>query len=108
LLNLLFFLNTSTEFIPPTATWISCTSFTYQPHSNECGLHAILAILRWWIAFVIVNKCFQIEPIAQLFLSSNIHHDTSHYKESYPADLANLSIRNNDIDTSPQYNHIIY
>jgi hypothetical protein len=35
---------TSTDFFPPDAQWIHCHSYTYQPHSNECGPRTLLAL----------------------------------------------------------------
>jgi hypothetical protein len=35
--------STSNEFYPPSTIWITCTNYTYQPHSNECGPRALLA-----------------------------------------------------------------
>ncbi len=37
--------NTSLEFAPPNATWIQCRSYTYHPHSNECGPRTLLALI---------------------------------------------------------------
>jgi hypothetical protein len=36
--------NTSTEFFPGDAEWISCRSLTYHPHFNECGARTALAL----------------------------------------------------------------
>lgn len=36
--------NTSTHFCPPDALWITCDTPKFQPHSNECGPHTILAL----------------------------------------------------------------
>jgi hypothetical protein len=35
---------TSSEFYPPGARWISCTTPIYRPHSNECGHRTMLAL----------------------------------------------------------------
>jgi len=75
--------NTSPIFHPPNSQWIVCSSYTYLPHSNECGPRALLAsaiialhpnptqnsllpamhpniaqISRWWIA-----KCILIATV---------------------------------------------
>jgi len=34
----------SASLHPPHATWIDCHSYTYEPHSNECGPWSILAL----------------------------------------------------------------
>jgi len=71
---------TSMEFYPSHSKWIKCTSYTYQPHYNECGLRTLLALtamglypsphssmllpfmhnalaqfLRWWVGSMILN-----------------------------------------------------
>ncbi len=35
---------TSNQFYLDNAVWIQCSSITYQPHSNECGPRALLAL----------------------------------------------------------------
>jgi hypothetical protein len=32
-------------FYPPSSTWISCPTPVYHPHSNECGIRTLLALL---------------------------------------------------------------
>jgi hypothetical protein len=32
------------EFYPDSAIWIKCSSYTYLPHSNECGARTLLAL----------------------------------------------------------------
>jgi hypothetical protein len=36
---------TSSLFNPPDSKWIFCPSFTYLPHSNECGPRSLLAAM---------------------------------------------------------------
>jgi hypothetical protein len=35
--------NTCLSFHPPSAQWISCTNYTYIPHSNECRPRSLIA-----------------------------------------------------------------
>jgi hypothetical protein len=35
--------NPCPSFHPPSAQWISCTNYTYIPHSNECGPRSLIA-----------------------------------------------------------------
>jgi len=37
--------HTDDEFYPSSAQWIKCHSTTYSPHSNECGLRTLLALI---------------------------------------------------------------
>ncbi len=91
--------STSTEFHPDNSTWINCKSYTYHPHSNECGPRAILAltirlftqihrqtsyyhcnitqITWWWTAKSIISKLVSISPLEYFShhraLSCHIH-----------------------------------
>jgi hypothetical protein len=32
------------EFYPPSTQWVTCKNYIYIPHSNECGIHTLLAL----------------------------------------------------------------
>jgi hypothetical protein len=32
-------------FYPSSAIWLSCNNYTYSPHSNECGIRTLLALM---------------------------------------------------------------
>jgi len=36
--------HTNTAFYPASTNWVRCSSTSYTPHSNECGLRALLAL----------------------------------------------------------------
>jgi len=79
--------STLEDFHPTDALWVNVLSYTYFPHSNECGPRTILAlaimalhpspdeqiilpymnpniaqISRWWVAHTITNAHFDISP----------------------------------------------
>jgi hypothetical protein len=85
--SLLSHSSTSEDFHPTDALWVNVLSYTYFPHSNECGPRTILAlaimalhpspdeqiilpymnpniaqISRWWVAHTITNAHFDISP----------------------------------------------
>jgi hypothetical protein len=39
------FANSNPNFYPPDTIWIKCNNFTYLPHSNECGIRTLLALI---------------------------------------------------------------
>jgi hypothetical protein len=36
---------TDSHFFPPSAEWVNCSTYSYYPHSNECGPRTLLALL---------------------------------------------------------------
>jgi len=75
-------------FFPETASWIPCHNYTYHPHSNECGINTMLALMiqalhpspspsillpymhtnqaqigRSWIATCLLNSSIPQEPL---------------------------------------------
>jgi hypothetical protein len=106
--------STSLAFHPSTALWITCPSFTYLSHSNECGPRTLLAlsivalspnptkdillpymhnnisqISRWWIAAAILRQNVNTTPFTQEY-----NHNPSTYPPpswNLPADPAHLA-----------------
>jgi hypothetical protein len=99
---------TSTDFFPPNAKWIHCHSYTYHPHSNECGPRTLLAltimmlhpypdqkmllpfmhhnlanITRTWVAATIITGSPLIPPLSSPSLIESPHSTTAISKPSY-------------------------
>jgi len=109
---------TSPSFHPAQSIWINCQSYTYLPHSNECGPRSLLAasimalhpnpssemllpfmhnnisqISRWWVAKSILISKVDPYPLQSLFhITPSYHHNMSHHRDSHPANLAPLSL----------------
>ncbi len=104
--------HTSPDFYPASATWIKCHSYTYKPHSNECGPRSLLAatvlslhpnpspdillpvmhhnlaqILRTWLGVQIVQDEFDSATITSLLALDRHDPLLSTNQTSDPADL---------------------
>jgi len=113
-------LNTSSSFHPPDTQWIKCISYTYHPHSNECGLCCLLAlavmaihpapsftmllpymseniaqITRWWVANSILDNNVTI-PILPDITNISIFSPPSLVKILNPSNLAPLNDASNN------------
>jgi len=99
---------TSHEFHLADSIWLNCVTFTYHPHSNECGPRSLVAatimavhpnpsiemiipfmhpnisqISRWWVAKSILVSTVNINPILALLHSQSFCNDTmSLHKEA--------------------------
>ncbi len=103
---------TSAEFYPASATWIRCHSYTYRPHSNECGPRSLLAatvlalhrnpsphillplmhhnlaqILRTWLAVQIVRDELDTSTIASILALNQHESILPTNQNSDPADI---------------------
>jgi hypothetical protein len=108
-------IKTSAEIHPSNAIWHNCLSYTYLPHSNECGPRTLLAlsvfalhpnpsqymllpymnnniaqISRWWVARCILNLAFPCNIIKKTANSHLVHFPPSWNQVSDPANLASL------------------
>jgi len=104
----------SLEFYPPDASWINCITYTYHPHSNECGPRTLLAlsfmalhphphhhmilpymhpnlaqISRWWVANTILCDQLHIPSISMYFQQVSPIPNILQ-KDTYHTDLATL------------------
>lgn len=119
--------NTSPEFHPNDTSWISCQSYKYLPHSNECGPRILLAlsimamstslnedmlipymhpnigqISRWWTAKVLIPQTID------LSLFQRLNHTTflpGSYQTSDPAHLAPLHEKGPDYPILQGWSH---
>jgi hypothetical protein len=110
----------SSQFYPHSAIWVHCSSYTYHPHSNECGPRLLLAatimslhpnpsrdiilpymhpnisqISRWWVAYSILSR--SIDSLPFTCISDSLHDiETvpSVHMASYPYDLCLSPITN--------------
>lgn len=106
---------TSQDYHPSNARWHVCPSFTYFPHSNECGPRTLLAlsifalhpaphsgmlltfmnnniaqISRWWVAWTILRGSIILQPLLTQNDQCNQPNPFSWNQSSYPANLAPL------------------
>jgi hypothetical protein len=95
---------------------MDCQSFTYHPHSNECGPSSILALMviilhfysssgmlilfihynitklcRWWVAKTPIEVTFNPYPTSQLFQKEDEDSSSSLHKKSHPYNISPLS-----------------
>jgi len=104
--------HTSSDFYPRDPTLINCLSYTYHPHSNECGPrslfvlsvmavhpnpseyilwpymhHNLAQICQWWTTKTIISSSFNKSPFfpAPGFLPND---SMSSHKDSFPNNLA--------------------
>jgi hypothetical protein len=107
---------TSDLFHPPDAVWINFNSFTYSPHTNECGPRSILALTvlschpnpsenillplmddniaqlcRWWIAECLIDETVDITPFARQYSTTIPYPTTTWTRSSHPFNIANLT-----------------
>jgi len=108
--------NTSSSFHPIGSQWKNIISYTYHPHSNECGprsllaafvtalhpnpskyillpfLHANIAqISRWWVANTIISNSLFLPLMRNESINNSIEYPTtSLLKESFPSHIATL------------------
>jgi len=100
---------TSDLFHPPDAVWINFNSFTYSPHTNECGPRSILALTvlschpnpsenillplmddniaqlcRWWIAECLIDETVDITPFARQYSTTIPYSTTTWTRSSHP------------------------
>ncbi len=111
---------TTSQFYPHSAIWVHCTSYTYHPHSNECGPRSLLAatimalhpnpsrdiilpymhpniseISRWWVASCILSR--NTDSFSFIRSSDSLHdigNVPSVHMTSSPHDLGILSTNN--------------
>jgi hypothetical protein len=106
----------NSTLFPSDASWITCRSFTYLPHLNECGLCTLMALTIlalhpfpprttllpcmhpniaqfscWWIAKTLVTQTFDIEPVVSLFDAALPSPLSEWHIQSHPFGIAPLS-----------------
>lgn len=112
----------SITFYPPGSRWINCTSYMYQPHSNECGprtmralavmalhpspdkhillpfVHPNLAqISRWWVAKTIESSDIDFSPMTKSYPTQSSK-NLSLKRESIHYAVASLRPNNDTLD----------
>jgi len=115
-------IKTSAEIHPSNVTWHNYCSYTYLPHSNECGPCTLLAlsvfalhpnpsqymlipymnnniaqISRWWVARCIISLVFPCDIFKSNANSNLVHFPPSWSQVSDPANLASLHDHQLDI-----------
>jgi hypothetical protein len=120
---------TSNAFHPVNSLWIDCNSFSYFPHSNECGPRSLLAlsvmalhpslstnsllplmhfniaqICWWWVAAILISDS---SLLSSLPISRDICHTPYHSlnQESCPSNIAHLPLSITVMDVSFLYHH---
>jgi len=113
----LYSTKSSSQFYPQSATWAHCTSYTYHPHSIECGPRSLLAatimsihpnpsqniilpymhsniskISRWWVAFSILSRGIDTSPFIRISDSTY---------EAPPVPLVHMTLYPCDLSLSP-------
>jgi len=103
---------TDSSFHLPDSIWINCLSFTYHPHSNECGPRSLIAatvlglhpfpsphillpymhpniaqLSRWWVAKCIITDIFDPAPFNSSSTPPTNDPPTSLLQEAAPYDL---------------------
>jgi hypothetical protein len=89
------FANSDPRFYPSTSVWITCNNYTFLPHSNECGIRTLLALIfqalqpnphpnillpymhsnlaqigRTWVAASLIHSHIPTDPIQELLNQS--------------------------------------
>jgi hypothetical protein len=116
----LYSTKSTSQFYPHSAIWVHCTSYTYHPHSNECGPRSLLAatimflhpnpsrdiilpymhpniseISQWWVAYSILSRSIDSFPFTRSFDSlHDVGNVPSVHMTSSPYDLCLPPITN--------------